>query len=61
MSEPVEIKCCHGVVVVQPGDRVIFAVGDDFDYDQANFVGEHMEDIELVFVRANSIAVERKT
>lgn len=59
MSEPVEIKCCHGVVVVRPGDRVIVAVSDDFDFEQAKFVGEHLEDIELVFVHANSIAVQQ--
>lgn len=59
MSGPAEIKCCHGVVVVHPGDRVIVAVDTDFDFEQAQTFAKDLDNIELVFVHANSIAVER--
>jgi hypothetical protein len=61
MSEPVEIKCCHGCVVVQPGDRLVIAVDNGFDFEQAKFMAEQLEDIQLVFVNASNLAVQRNS
>lgn len=63
MSE-VELRCCHGAVVVRPGDKLVIAVPES-DYGPGQFqqyvdeIATHLPGVVVIFVEANSLAVYR--
>lgn len=49
---PFEVKCCHGVVSVKPGDKLVIA--GDFDTEDieqcSKVIAEHLPGVKIVCI-----------